>query len=274
MDQWWGDGARRKNAVGIADTMYRAASGDAAVLPDLARLAIDRTNGMLVRASAVEFMEQLALGKVGAAPGDAQSQTSFGYSAGATAPRPRAAPVPLTPQQVNALIGAASDPEPTVRAQAVNALLASGDRQRIMTPLIARLVDGARVVRARAAEALLALGIVELPGAAGQALARAQDDYAAALRDFPDAASNHAALGWLESERGNTLVALAALDTAIRLDPRAARPHVIKGVMAAREGRFDAAIELWQKAKALDPGYPNIEPLIQEAQKRKASGRP
>jgi tetratricopeptide (TPR) repeat protein len=243
--------------------MYRAGSGDASVLPALARLAVDRNQGVLIRASAVEFIEQLALGTAGMASADAQSQTSFadGKNDGASPAerinrRPAPKPATLTPDQINALIGAAADPEPTVRAQAVNALVATGQRERIITPLVARLVDSARVVRARAAEALLGLGIAQLSGAAGEALARAQDEYAVALRDFPDAAANHAALGWLEAERDRTAQAIAALDNAIRLDPAAARPVVIKGVIAARAGRFAEAADLWRKAKALEPGYP------------------
>jgi predicted CXXCH cytochrome family protein len=271
MDAWWGDTERRQKTVSIADTMYRAGTGDASVLPELARLAVDRSNGTLIRASAVEFMEQLALGKAGAAGADAQSQTSFGYGA-KPAPPPAGKPAQLTPRQINALIGAASDPEPTVRAQAVNALLASGDRERVITPLAARLVDPARVVRARAAEALLAFGIATLPGAAGVALERAQNDLADALRAFPDSASNHAALGMLEAERGNALLAHSSLDAALRLDPKAVRAHVIKGIMAAREGRYDNALDWWRKAKSLDPTYPNIDRLIEEAEKRKASG--
>jgi hypothetical protein len=59
----------------------------------------------------------------------------------------------------------------------------------------------------------------------------------------------------------------------MRLDPNAARPVVIKGVMAAREGNYDLAATLWRKAKALDAGYPNIDQLIAEAEKRKAAGQ-
>jgi hypothetical protein len=291
MDQWWGDGPRRQAAVTLADTMYRAGSGDASVLPALARVAVDRKQGAVVRASAVEFMEQLALGTAGMRSADAQSQTSFvrpqapGPRPQAPGPRPQASsatlqgtgpgpqgggmPAVLTAAQVNALIGAAADPEPMVRAQAVNALLATGQRDRIIPPLVARLADSARVVRARAAEALLSLGIAQLPGAAGAALARAQDEYAHALMDFPDVAANHAALGWLESERNHVERAHAALDTAIRLDPRAVRPLVIKGVMAARAEDFVAALEWWRKAKALSPEYPNIDQLIAEAERRK-----
>jgi len=268
MDQWWGNGDRRRAALSLADTMYRAGSGDATVLPDLARLAVDRSQGLLVRASAVEFMEQLALGTAGSGSSDAQSQTSFGTGAGKAA-RSLRQPAQLSPAQINALVGAASDPEAIVRAQAVTALLAAGDRDRALPPIVARLTDPARVVRARAAEALLALGVSNLPGAAGEALGRAQDEFALALGQFPDAASNHAALGWLEAERQRSVPAIAALDTAIRLDPKIARPLVLKGVIAAREGRFKEAAELWRKAKSLEPGYPNIDRLIEEAEKRK-----
>jgi hypothetical protein len=279
MDRWWGDGERRTLAMWLASTMYRAGSGDAAVLPDLARLAVDRSQGALVRASAVEFMGQLAMGTAGMKAADQQTQTSF-IKSGDSAPGkpfdsvpgkpPRSAkPVTLTAAQVNALIGAAADPEPVVRAQAVNALLASGDRDRVLTPLLARLTDPARVVRARAAEALLAFGVVELPGVAGQALIRAQDEYLQALGDFPDLPGNHTARGWLEAERQHPAQAHAALDTAIRLDPRAPRPLVVKGVMAARAGDLDAALDWWRKAKAIDATYPNIDQMIAEAEKRK-----
>jgi predicted CXXCH cytochrome family protein len=273
MDQWWGDGARRAASAALADTMYRAGSGDASVLPALARLAVDRSQGVLIRGSAVEFMEQLALGTAGSPSADAKSQTSFANAAAGTLPKPTGARVTLTPAQVNALIAAAADPEAAVRARAVTALVASGDRERVITPLVARLVDQARVVRVRAAEALLALGIVTLPAAAGEALTRAQDELAVALQDFPDVATNHAALGWLESERGRTREASAAVERAIALSPRAARPYVVKGVIAARDGRFAEALDHWRKARDLEPTYPNIDRLIEEAVKRLAGGK-
>jgi predicted CXXCH cytochrome family protein len=271
MDQWWDNRERRNASVAVAETMYRAGSGDATVLPALAALAVDRSQSAIVRASAVEFIEQLALGTAGLRSGDAQTQTSFRPDTPAARPSsaaPGRLPAVLNAAQVNALIGAAADPEALVRAQAVDALLATGARERVIPPLLARLQDPARVVRARAAEALLSFGISELPGAAGQVLARAQDDYAVALNSFPDVAANHAALGWLESERNHTAQAHAALDTAIRLDPRAARPLVIKGVLSARAGDFTSAAEFWRKAKSLDPNYPNLDRLIDEARKR------
>jgi tetratricopeptide (TPR) repeat protein len=177
-------------------------------------------------------------------------------------------PVILPAGVVNALIGAAADPEALVRAAALDSLAATGERDRILPPITARLTDPARVVRARAAEALLALGVSSLPGAAGAALQRAQDDLADSTRAFPSVASGHATLGWLEAERGRTDAAERALDDAIRLQPNYARPYVLKGVVAARANRFADAVGLWKKARSLEPSYPNIDVLIAEGEKR------
>ncbi|MBI2835211.1 MAG: hypothetical protein HYX76_12375, partial [Acidobacteria bacterium] len=59
MDQWYGDGERRQAAVRVADTMYRAGANDLSALPDLARLLVDRRQGMAIRASAAEFIGRL-----------------------------------------------------------------------------------------------------------------------------------------------------------------------------------------------------------------------
>jgi Flp pilus assembly protein TadD len=170
---------------------------------------------------------------------------------------------------VNALIGAADDPEPIVRAAALRALGTIGDRERALAPVLARLVDQTRVVRAKAAEVLVSFGIVELPGAAGAALRKAQEEYILGLDMFPDVASNHAAKGWLEAERGNAVVARDALNKATMVEPNYAFPWVVKGVLLAREGRFGEAVEMWKKARSIEPSYPNIDQLIAEAEKRK-----
>lgn len=276
MDEWWGDGERRTKAVSLADTMYRAGSGDATMLPALARLAVDRSQGLLVRASAAEFIAQLiSEGRSDATQrsGSMQAQTAFAGGPPVEPPsNPRRTivePPQVTPAIVNSLIGAADDPEPVVRAAALKALGTIGDRERALAPVLARLVDQTRVVRARAAEVLVAFGIVELPGNAGQALRRAQEEYILSLDMFPDVASNHAAKAWLEAERGNTAQARGALDKAIAVEPQYAFPWVVKGVLLAREGRFAEAVEMWKTARAIEPGYPNIDQLIAEAEKRK-----
>ncbi len=281
MDAWWGDQDRRARSALLADTMYRAGSGDAATLPALARLAVDRSQGLLVRASAAEFIARLiAESRSGVATrSTAMSQTSF--AGGGMTPRTGVArpsnerrtaverTAEVTPAIVNAMIGAADDPEPIVRTAALKALGTIGDRERSLGPVIARLVDRARVVRTKAAEVLVALGIVELPGPAGEALKKAQDEYVLSLDTFPDVASNHAAKGWLEAERGNVIVARDALNKATTVEPNYAFPWVVKGVLSAREGRFAEAAEMWKKARSIEPSYPNIDQLIAEAEKRK-----
>jgi tetratricopeptide (TPR) repeat protein len=137
--------------------------------------------------------------------------------------------------------------------------------------VLARLVDNARVVRARAAEVLVSFGIVELPGPAGDVLRKAQAEYIVSLDMFPDVASNHAAKGWLEAERGNVLVARDSLNKAIAVEPDYAFPWVVKGVLLAREGKFADALEMWKKARSIEPSYPNIDRLIAEAEKRKGN---
>ena len=276
MDSWWGNAERRNDSVTLADTMYRAGSGDPTALPNLAMFAVDRSQGFVVRASAAEFIGQLVSGGSVSVlqPGGLQTQTSFvepdGSPVAATSRARATTAVPqVTPAIVNALIGAADDPEPVVRTAALRSLGTIGDRERALGPVLARLVDSSRVVRAQAAAVLVSFGIVELPGEAGAALVRAQDDYVESLKAFPDVASNHASLGWLESERGNAPQAIEALDNAIAVAPRYAFPWVVKGVISARAGRFDDAVEMWKKARSIEPSYPNIDQLIAEAEKRK-----
>jgi hypothetical protein len=245
MDRWYGNGVRRQAVVAMADTMYRAGSGDTNVLPDVVRLTIDRSHGALIRASAAEFAGQLI------------------------AKSPRAEP--LSSAMTNALIGAAADPEAMVRAAAVGALsqLSASGEPRVPSVLAAHLADRSRVVRVSAAEGLLGLGIATLDGAAGVALAHAQDEWAESLRTFNDDAADHTTLGWLEDARGRTGTAVRELNTAIRLDPSSARPHIYLGVVAARAGRYDEALQQFKRAKALAPTYPNVDRLIEEAQKRR-----
>ena len=273
MTEWWGDADRdrRAKSASLADTMYRAGAGDGSALPDLARLAVDRSQGLVIRASAAAYIGTLVTqSRTGGmvAKANSESQTSFaGLAPKAEARKPVV--VNVTPAIVNALVGSANDPEPTVRAAAVEALGAVGDRQRSVVPITARLVDQSRVVRSKAAEVLVSFGITELPGAAGEALRKAQDEYIVGLDTFPDSASNHGAKGWLEAERGNLIVARDALNKATSLDPNYAFAWVIKGVLSARDGKFADAVEMWKKARSIEPSYPNINQLIAEAEKRK-----
>jgi len=258
MDAWYGNRERREAVVRVADAMYHAGAGEASALVDVARLASDRNHGATIRASAAEFAGQLI------AKGASGPSGAVGAAGASRASAASGAPSAV----VNALIGAANDPEPLVRATAVRSLGGVVD-DRTTAVIAARLADPARVVRVRAAAALMDRGISRLDGAVGAALARAQGEWADSLRTFNDEARDQTTLGWLELSRGHELEAATALNAAITLDPTAAQPHVYLGVAAARAGRFDDALKQFTAAKSLQPTYPNIDRLIEEAEKRR-----
>jgi hypothetical protein len=240
MDRWYGNGDRRRAIVAMSDSIYRAGAGDTDVLPDVARLATDRSHGATIRGSAAEFAGQLI----------------------ARLPAPH-----LDAASVNALIGAAADPEPSVRVTAVRSL-ALLDDERVPPVLAAHLTDSVRLVRVSAAEGLFNRHLTTLSGAAGEALSRALDEWTASLRTFNDDAADHATLGWVEAARGRAEEGATELRTSIELDPQAPRPHVYLGVLAAKSGKFEEALQQFRAAKRLAPDYKNLDRLIAEAQKR------
>src|SRR5207302_9019245 len=95
MTAWYGNGDRRRAVVTMSDALYRAGAGDTTALPDVARLAVDRSHGTLIRASAAELAGQL-IAKAGQA-GEAGQAGRAGQ------------------EGVNGLIGAAAGPEAAVR---------------------------------------------------------------------------------------------------------------------------------------------------------------
>src|SRR5262249_8445293 len=85
MDAWYGDGARRRDAVQVADSIYGGGSRDPGSRAALERLALDPTRGPFLRASAAGFL----------------------------------APLPAAVESLDALARATRDPEPMVRVAAV-----------------------------------------------------------------------------------------------------------------------------------------------------------
>jgi predicted CXXCH cytochrome family protein len=235
MDRWYGDGRRRQAALATADVMYQAGVGDPAAIPGLAAIAVNAGVGAVLRASAADFLSTLS---------------------------PKSSQAVLGP-----LIKASADPEPIVRAAAIGAIGALGDR-RAVPALVPRLSDRARAVRAAAVTAMLQMGVTSLEGPTGVVLSRAQDEYAAGRRTFQDSAPDHTMLGWLQATRGRSNEAEQELAAAIKLDPANPRPFLIRGIMLAQQSKFDEALEALKTARRLAPKDESIPSLISEIERR------
>ena len=65
-----------------------------------------------------------------------------------------------------------------------------------------------------------------------------------------------------------TFLAEQRLEQALALDGNQLQPHVLLGIIEAREGRYADAIERWERVKARAASWPNIDRLIEEARTR------
>jgi predicted CXXCH cytochrome family protein len=245
MDRWYGDGARRRAVVAIANVMYAAGRGDVRAVPDLASIAAARDAGAVRQASAAEFIGRLA--ERHTVEGEAMSGI-FGKLARASA-----------------------DSEPMVRATAAAALGALKDRRAVPT-LVARLSDKVRVVRGNAAAALLQLGVVSLAGPADEVISNAQKEYASGLLTFTDSPQNHAVVARIEAARGRAARAEAELRAAIKLAPNDARYFLLLGAVLADQSRFEEAVTAWRTAQRLAPGDVAVERLIDQARAKMKGG--
>ena len=214
-------GARK--SVALADTMYRAGSGDATVLPALARLAVDRSQGCLVRASAVGFIEQLALGD-GAAARRAPTRRARRRSARAArgASTSRAAASSRSPpsrrRSSTRLIGAACRSRSRSCARrrsarcgrpATASASLDADRRAARRPSRASCAS-------RRPRCCCRFGIVELPGRGGRgAGASAGRIHRQPRRRFPTSPSNHAAMAGSKPSAATSCAARDALNKAI-----------------------------------------------------------
>ena len=134
-----------------------------------------------------------------------------------------------------------------------------GDRERALAPVLARLVDQSRVVRAGPPRCWSASASSNCRATPARRCAGRRTNTSLSLDMFPDVASNHAAKGWLEAERGSVAAgARRRSNKATAVTPNYAFPWVVKGVLSAREGKFADAVEMWKKARshrALLPQY-------------------
>ncbi len=183
------------------------------------------------------------------------------------------------------------DADPLVRAAATGALrqIAIQDRIALLMPL---LTDPSRSVRQRTAVEIAGAGVAMLPAADDAAYRQGLQDFMDAHMANADMPESHVAIGGLALSRRQWDEAQKAFTTATELDPQmasawlvlaqlaeargnpqgaeaalasglAASPHnadilLARGDMAARQQKFDNALDWYRRAQAADPKRPDV----------------
>jgi tetratricopeptide (TPR) repeat protein len=161
------------------------------------------------------------------------------------------------PRRVGALMRAARDASPLVRAAAVQAL-GSVYTPQAADRLAAACGDECRLVRVRAAAALAEFPAAAIPAPRRSAVQAATDEYLASLRARPDQWSSHYNLGNYYLACGDPAAAAVAFETAIELEPEVVLPYVNASIAYARMDRKEPAEKVLRQALRLDPGSPPV----------------
>lgn len=188
----------------------------------LARLALDRAQPAIVRATALSLL-----------------------------------PTPPTRPVGEAIGGTLLDPEPLVRAAALRALDGLPPQNRLHAARL--LQDEARLVRIEAARALAPVPLAALPEAARPAFARAWEELLASERVAAERPEAHVNIAALLAQRGDMAGAEAAYRMALARDPAFLPALVNQAAFEEARGRPGAAETLLRRAVAAHPAEP--EPL-------------
>ena len=160
------------------------------------------------------------------------------------------------------LLQAIQDPSPLVRAAAAEALSVRPGKESFQA-LVAAAGDSYRLVRVRAAASLAPYPAAWFQGEDQDKVKKATDEYLASLTARPDQWSSHYNLGNYYLNRGEVKQALAAYDTALKIEPRAAMVMVNAAMAYAQMGEQKPSGEVpgeghqncpGQRRGALQPG--------------------
>ncbi len=154
----------------------------------------------------------------------------------------------LLPARLQAL----QDPSPLVRAAAAEALSVQPGRESLPA-LVAAAGDSYRLVRVRAAAALSHLPAAWVKGEDQDKVKQATDEYLASLTARPDQWTSHYNLGNYCLNRGEAKEALAAYDTALKIEPRAAMVMVNAAMVYAQTGEKEQAEKFLLQAVKVAP---------------------
>ena len=170
----------------------------------------------------------------------------------------------LIPPAPDAALGvtlhkAMQDPSPLVRAAAVETL-ATMPSQENLQALVMAAGDDSRLVRIRAAAALVGYPEPQGDNTHVANMKKAAEEYRASLMVRPDLWSSHYNLGNHHLARDELAAAVAAYDQALRFEPRAAMVLVNAALAQARMG--DAGKAEASLAKAIEIAPTNAAALF------------
>ncbi len=158
-----------------------------------------------------------------------------------------------------------ADPDPLVRAAATGTQQWADDPARLMQ-VAGMLNDTSRSVRIAAAKAMLGAPIAHLPGAMARSLARAEQEWRAALivrLDFPE---THLQLGGMALSTRRFPAAAGAFAEVTRLDPQRIDAWVMRTRLAALLDGPDAARQVLEGAIETNPDAPALRDLMEQLQ--------
>ena len=232
MDEWWGpDTPRRAKIERRADAYSGARELSREALDQLLAIAADPAEGPVNRANAA--------GHLGRYLADPETH----------------------PRATTALVEAASDPHPLVRAVASLKLGESGevDFPGVRETVVARIEDESQVVRMNTAISLLNLGIRELSAGAATSFEEAKRVHAIRGNFYADDAPQQLNLGRFHVLDGNPDAAGQAFERSYRLNPEQPGIRFFMAVTRLSQQRFGEAVELLRDV-------PGDDPFAQEAQ--------
>ncbi len=158
----------------------------------------------------------------------------------------------VTPAMIKAYMSGLGDPDPLVRAAAIDALQPFGPDQR--TELVApHLADPVRAVRIAAARSLAEVPPGRLSVQQQSQLDAAVDELVAAEMAAAERPESHVTIGALRARQGNAAAAEASYRTALRLDPRFVPAMVNLADLYRGLGRDADGESLLRQAVATDP---------------------